>query len=75
MPVPRPLLGLVRRASLPPLLVLHLLEAHQLLARDPSGYTGTSHRFQLGRSSSCGSFRFPPSFQLLGIHEPVLGFT
>ena len=34
VPVLRPSLGLVHRASLPPLLALQQLEAHQLLVRD-----------------------------------------
>jgi len=75
VPVLRPSPGLVHRASLPPLLALHQLEAHQLLVRDQSGYTGTSPRCQLERSSSCGSSRFLLGFQQLGIREPVLGLT
>jgi len=57
--VPRPLLGLVRRASLPPLLVLLQHEALQLPAR---GFTETLLLCQLGRSSSCGLFLFPLGF-------------
>jgi len=69
------LLGLVRRASLPPLLVLLQPEAHQLLVRGPSGFTEISLLCRPERSSSCDSFRFLLGFQLLGIHEPVPGST
>jgi len=40
--VPRPLLGLVRQVSLPPLLVPLQLEALPLLVRGQSGFTGIS---------------------------------